>query len=293
MSVRTTNAGDVSASAESGFLAIDVGSSCVKLGWFPPPGECSSQFERTLFPVVAPKLPQPEATLAVSHCGKAELKNEICEWLEHMGARGSQCFVASVHPDAMARIEKFFSGPLQILSNADLPIEVRVDHPERVGIDRLLDAMAVNRLRQPKRSAIVVDLGTACTVDLISSGGAFEGGAIFPGTPLSAASLHSGTATLPQLVEECLDSPPAVVGKSTQQAISSGLYWGLVGAVRELVDRISLESSEVPQLFVTGGGATRLASHFMKDAESSRYIPNLVLAGIAIVANDRATEERP
>ena len=116
----------------------------------------------------------------------------------------------------------------------------------------------MNRLRTPGHPAIVVDLGTACTVDFVSADGAFEGGAILPGTTLSAAALHTGTATLPQLTTENIDASPTVVGKSTQAAIASGIYWGLVGAVRELIARISDESTETPQLFITGGEAERL-----------------------------------
>ncbi len=279
----------MNANAPKGFLAIDVGSSRVKLGWFPPPGECTSELQPSLFPIAAPKLPQPEATLAVSHRGGVDFKAEINEWLGEFDATESRRFVASVHPGATVVVQEIFAGDMRVLTNSDLPIEVRVDQPECVGIDRLLNAVAVNRLRQSQQPAIVVDLGTACTVDLISAEGAFEGGAILPGATLSAAALHSGTATLPQLTAESFDIPPAVVGKSTQAAISSGLYWGIIGAVHELVARISLESTEPPQLFLTGGEASRLVAHLTNHVQKPRHIPNLVLAGIAIVANDSAT----
>ncbi|NOZ38928.1 MAG: type III pantothenate kinase [Planctomycetes bacterium] len=280
------NASDRSVSTPSGFLAIDVGSSRVKLGWFPPPGECTTEIERTLFPIAAPQLPQPEKTLAVSHRGEADLHAEISEWIEQVGAIESRRFVASVHPGAMAAVQGIFAGDLRVLTHVDLPIEVRVDQPERVGIDRLLNAVAVNRLRPPQQPAIVVDLGTACTVDLIAPDGAFEGGAIFPGTTLAATALHSGTATLPQLTAESFASPPVVVGKSTQAAISAGLYWGIVGAVYELVARIRRECPEPPQLFLTGGEASRLVAHLTSDIQKPRHLPNLVLSGIATLAEE-------
>ena len=288
------NASSKSPNAKTGFLAIDVGSSRVKLGWFPPSGECTSESKsKTVspkvmsLPIAAPQLPQPEVTLAVSHA-EGEMKSEICAWLEEHGASESPRFVASVHPAATKLVQGVFADTQRILTADDLPMKVNVEHPERVGIDRLLSAVAVNRLRQPGRSAIVVDLGTACTVDLISPDGVFEGGAILPGTTLSASALHSGTATLPQLATENFDSPPAVVGKSTPAAISSGLYWGLVGAVRELVDRIAAECQESPQLFLTGGEASRLVTHLTSDAQPFRYLPNLVLSGIALVAEERS-----
>ncbi len=286
MNASTKNAQEESANAAGGILAIDVGSSRVKIGWFPPPGECTTEVEPTLFPIAAVKLPQPEATLAVAHCDEVDLRGKINEWLGQIGTAAPRRFVASVHPEASAKVEEIFSGQSRMLRCAELPIEVHVDQPERVGIDRLLNAVAVNRLRQPQRPAIVVDLGTACTVDLISSQGVFEGGAILPGTTLSSTALHSGTAALPLLTPKNFDKPPAVVGKSTQQAITAGLYWGLVGAVRELIERVTCECSKPPQLFITGGEAARLVSHLPYEEEPPRHIPNLVLAGIALVAEE-------
>ncbi len=275
----------------SGFLGIDVGSSRVKLGWFPPVGECTSDpspllTQPSLLPIAAPKLPQPEATLAVSHCDGGDMAAKISAWLEPFAATELPRFVASVHPGATATVGEIFAGDMRVLTADDLPLPVRVEHPERVGIDRLLSAVAVNQLRASGQPAIVVDLGTACTVDFISSDGAFEGGTILPGTTLSAAALHTGTATLPQLSTDNFDAPPAVVGKSTQAAIASGIYWGLVGAVRELVDRITRESTKVPQLFVTGGEAARLVAQLESESQPPRHLPNLVLSGIAIVAEE-------
>ena len=170
-----------------------------------------------------------EVTLAVSHA-EGEMKSEICAWLEEHGASESPRFVASVHPAATKLVQGVFADTLRILTADDLPMEANVEHPERVGIDRLLSAVAVNRLRQPGRPAIVVDLGTACTVDLISVDGVFEGGAILPGTTLSASALHSGTATLPQLAIENFDTPPAVVGKSHKPRFLRGFTGGLSGS---------------------------------------------------------------
>ena len=184
-------------------------------------------------------------------------------------------------------MKEIFAGEMRMLATSDMPIKINVDQPERVGIDRLLNAVATNRLRQPKRPTIVIDMGTACTVDLISSDGAFEGGAILPGSTLSAAALRSGTATLPELAAESFDSPPAVVGKSTQAAISAGLYWGMVGAVHELVDRIAHQCKEPPQVFLTGGEASRLVAPLTTNQQDPpRHIPHLVLSGIAVVAKE-------
>ncbi len=276
----------MNAPSASGLLAIDVGSSRVKLGWFPAAGDCPSDKPASRLPIAAPRLPQPEATLAVSHHDQAKLWAEIGGWLQEFCPGGPPGYVASVEPTAMAIVQEMFAHRLRLLVAEDLPIEVRVEQPERVGIDRLLNAVAANRLRQAGRPALVVDLGTANTIDLIAEDGAFEGGAILPGISLAASSLHTGTAALPELKIETLDTPPTPVGKSTQAAISSGLYWGTVGAVRELVDRISQECDQCPQIFFTGGGAPQVAAHFNDEEKPVRHTPHLVLAGIALVAGE-------
>ena len=85
----------------------------------------------------------------------------------------------------------------RVLTAADLPIAVGLEHPERVGLDRLAAAAAVNRLRSPDRGAIIVDTGSAVTVDLVSADGIFCGGAILPGIDMSARALHEFTDLLP------------------------------------------------------------------------------------------------
>ena len=84
-----------------------------------------------------------------------------------------------------------------MLAAGDLPLEVRLERPDMVGIDRLVDAVAVNRLRDAGRPAVIVDVGTAITVDLVSADGAFLGGAILPGIQMSARAMHEFTDLLP------------------------------------------------------------------------------------------------
>ncbi len=272
--------------ASDGLLAIDVGSSRVKLGWFPPDGACTSAPASTSLPIASTPLPQPTETLAVSHANQATMWAEIGSWLQEFCPSGPPGFLASVHPATSAVIQEIFANRLHALAAKDLPISIRVEHPDRVGIDRLLNAVAVNRIRAINQPAIVVDLGTACTVDLVASDGAFEGGAILPGVTLAATALHAGTASLPELGLGDFNDQPSAVGKSTQEAITSGLYWGMIGAVRELVTRIGRDCPQQPQLFLTGGGAASLAEHLASDVSPARHVPNLVLSGIAAVAEE-------
>jgi len=275
-------------SASMGYLAIDVGSSRVKLGLFPSAGECSVGKPASSLPIAAPRLPQPSETLTVPHDDHAMLWTKLGAWLETVCPPGAPGYIASVHPESLTLIQEMFAHRLQVLTTADLPITVRVDQPDRVGIDRLLNAVAVNRLRKADCPALVVDLGTACTVDLIAPDGAFAGGAILPGLALSAGALHTGTASLPQLTAEDFQAVPPAIGKSTQAAISAGIYWGMIGAARELLIRMAEDCSIEPQLFVTGGGAPLLALHLATDYPSLRHLPGLVLSGIALVAEGRS-----
>jgi type III pantothenate kinase len=163
-------------------------------------------------------------------------------------------------------------------------LEIRVEAPERVGIDRLMGALAVNRLRQRNRPAIVIDVGTAITVDLVSAEGAFEGGAVLPGITMSAQALHEETDALPSIRLESLVEPPPPVGKSTREAMEAGVLWGAVGALRELIRRMAAECSVPPHVYLTGGTSSAVASLLGSNHLDVLHVPELVLAGIALVA---------
>jgi type III pantothenate kinase len=256
----------VSIAETAPLLAVDIGNHQIKLGLFPADNRDD--------------LPQPAQiwkvpTDQVSLDPLADLlPREPLAWL-----------AASVHRPAERHVAAWVRqrrphDRYRLLQSEDLPLAIHVEQPERVGTDRLLAAMAVNRLRTPNRPAIVVDAGTAITVDVVSAAGAFEGGVILPGFRLTAKALAEGTDLLPQVDYDPAADPPPVVGKSTVAAIRSGLFWGQVGAVRELVRRMSEELGAVPQVFVAGGDAERLAA-FLPQAQ---VVPELVLAGIVLGA---------
>lgn len=276
-------------SASGGVLAIDIGSSRTKLGWFAPPGACEDK-PATELPIAAPKLPEPTLSFAVEcsvencHQGIAAIR----DWVEQELTAEAQVFFASVRPNIEAPLVEMFgklgwNAPRK-LTYQDLPLEIRVDAPEKVGIDRLLNAVAVNRLRDPATPAIVVDLGTAGTVDLVATDGAFEGGAIIPGVTLSARALHGATASLPELERTEESETIPAVGKNTKQAIASGLHWGAVGAVTELVTRIAQECEVAPQLFATGGGVAAIVPYLGTQAGPAKHVPHMILSTICTIA---------
>ncbi|HEV2968701.1 MAG TPA: type III pantothenate kinase [Pirellulales bacterium] len=254
-------------------IAIDIGNSRIKLGLF----------DQAVDPDRVP-LPSRVLDLPVDRWEGTQLAAWLPAALDWPEWR-----VASVNRPAAAKllvwIERECRTPAgtppaaRLLTVADLPLAVQLEHPERVGVDRLSAAVAVNRLRTRNRPAIVVDTGSAITVDLIGADGVFRGGAILPGIDMSARALHEFTDLLPLVSLSDLAEPPAALGISTVTAIRSGLFWGGIGAVRELTSRLAVGLPQPPELFFTGGAAAHLARPLGLEA---RYEPHLVLSGIAM-----------
>jgi type III pantothenate kinase len=248
-------------------MAVDVGNSRIKFGDFEHP--------------LADPLPHPQRAFAV------ELDWTLAD-LEGLLPRDPASYswrIASVNRPAAARLIEWLRERqvprILPLKHTDLPLEIHVPRPDQVGLDRLANVVAANRLRVAGQPAIVIDLGSAITVDLVSPAGAFSGGAILPGITISSKALHEFTDLLP-LVE--VTEPPDALGTSTLAAIRSGLYWGMVGAVRELVARMS-EGSLAPQIFLTGGAAPRFANILTLQGEGTpQFVPHLTLSGIALTA---------
>ena len=268
-------------------IAIDIGNSRVKLGRFDASADCEAAALGALLPIAGPALPQPAETIAIAppFTGESEARQRVAEWLTENGLPGSRVVLASVNRGVEAELADLVANfECSVLINSQLPIEIRVDAPERVGIDRLLAAIAISQLRKPNRAAIVVDLGTAITVDLVAADGAFEGGAILPGIVMAARALSEQTDALPRSRLSELEASPPAVGKSTAQAIDAGLFWGAVGAVREIIARQSDRLTTPPQVFLTGGAAPSVARLLGGPEHSVRYAPHLVLSGIALAA---------
>lgn len=275
-------------------LAVDVGNSRIKLGRFDPAADCVAEAQRGLFPIAAPDLPQPTETLELANSSQDGFDTDrLSNWCAEHIPPSTHWIVASVNRAASESLRKFANQlradvTFHLLTHHDLDLPVEVDQPERVGIDRLVAALAANCVRAPNQPAIVVDHGSAITIDLVSADGAFCGGAILPGIAMSARALADGTDALPLVDVKSIKRTPAPVGDCTQAAIESGLWWGNVGAVRELVNQIAAGQSLVPQVLVTGGGGKHLAKQLASDSDlrdvdlKVTHLPHLVLAGIAL-----------
>lgn len=253
-------------------LAVDVGNSRIKFGLFArngtgPEGQSLPECLHALAIPVAEDIPW----------------NDIRLWKPLADGGTLSGIVAGANP---AGVNKVVSGwpnddwsiPKVIDEPVGFPITVNLDAPDKVGIDRLLNGVAANLVRSENRPIVIVDSGTATTVDLISSDGAFAGGAILPGFELASRALNEYTALLPYIsIEDLAAETHAPVGKDTRQAISSGLFWGHVGAVRELITRMAGEDALV---LLTGGGAGLLAEHLPE----AQLEPHLALQGLVLVA---------
>jgi type III pantothenate kinase len=167
----------------------------------------------------------------------------------------------------------------RVLSHTDFPLAVNVERPDRVGVDRLAAAVGANALREPGRPAIVVDSGTAITVDLLDDRGVFQGGAILSGVRLASRMLHEQTDVLPEISLRPGDPPPPACGRNTQAALESGLFWGAVGAVKELVAQLSKPLPMAPHVFLSGGDGKLIATVM---GEPAVYVPHLALRGAAL-----------
>jgi type III pantothenate kinase len=188
--------------------------------------------------------------------------------------------VSSVHPARRELLIEWLrqcgQRVLELDDPASLPLHVKLARPDHVGMDRLLDAVAANSRRSAGVAAIVIDAGTAVTVDLVDETGAFAGGAIFPGFRLMAKALHDHTALLP-LVEPP-EQIPAVPGVATIPAIEIGIFWSVAGGVQALLQEYRIHCGLPVEVFLTGGDG-RLLQAVVPEA---RLWPEMTLEGIRL-----------
>jgi type III pantothenate kinase len=156
----------------------------------------------------------------------------------------------------------------------DLPLRVMTEHPSETGVDRVLNVAAA--FEQIESACVVVDAGSAVTVDCCNDKGDFVGGAILPGATMMLEALHANTALLPEVK---LAGPQGVFGTNTEQAMLHGVYHGIRGAVKELVENFATDLGRWPDVIATGGDAKLL---FEGWEVIHAVAPDLTLYGIAL-----------
>ncbi len=214
--------------------------------------------------------------------------DEYAVWLlalfQHAGLKPeaiAAAVIGTVVPAALYHLRRlcrdwFSVEPLIARARLDWGFDIKVDNPEDVGADRLLNSLAAHqRFGGP---LVIVDFGTATTFDVVDRDGSYLGGVIAPGINLSLEALHQAAARLPRIG---IGRPQAVIGRGTVAAMQSGVYWGYVGLVEGLVARIQAEYGGALKLVATGG----LAPLF---AEGTTVIgaiePDLTLDGLRLLA---------
>ncbi|NQU62478.1 MAG: type III pantothenate kinase [Rhodospirillales bacterium] len=211
--------------------------------------------------------------------------DEIGVWLQQLMAVAkitpndiTSAIIASVVPATLFTLKSlcrdFFGCDAMVIGDdgIDLGLKVLIDRPEEVGADRLVNAVSAhNRYGGP---LIIVDFGTATTFDIIDADGSYLGGVIAPGVNLSLEALHMAAAQLPLIG---IKRPEKVTGKSTVQAMQSGIYWGYVGLIEGLVKRLREEHGTDMDVIATGG----LAGLFTEVIGCIKHSdPDLILGGL-------------
>lgn len=181
-----------------------------------------------------------------------------------------------------ASVRKYFDlQPFILKAGVKTGLKILYRNPLEVGSDRIANAIAAIGL-YPDEDLLIVDLGTATTVDAVSAGGDYLGGVIIPGLRLSMEALDQGTARLSSV--EILQ-PQHCLGRTTATSIQSGLYYGHLGALRLIMENVAAEAFDGrrPKVIATGG----FASLFADDGLYDENVPDLVLRGLltALVMN--------
>ena len=187
------------------------------------------------------------------------------------------CIISSVVPQSIFNLRNLARRylnvePLVVGENAELGIAIRTLKPAEVGADRVVNALGAH-IAYPG-ALIVVDSGTATTIDVVASDGGFEGGAIAPGIHLSVEALHAAAAKLPRVA---LKRPERAIGNDTVSAMQSGVFWGYIALIEGMIARIKAEWHEELTVVATGGVAA-----LFRDATDAidHFDPDLTIRGL-------------
>lgn len=182
--------------------------------------------------------------------------------------------IASVVPDLDFTLKTlcrstFNAEPMLVGQGLELGLKVLLPRPQEVGADRLVNAVGALALYAPP--LVIIDFGTATTFDVVDAEG-YRGGVIAPGINLSLDALHRAAAKLPRVN---VDRPAHVIGTGTIEAMQSGVYWGYIGLIEGLIEKIKAEyktvSDKAMTVLATGGlsplfqGGTKIIQHVDMD----------------------------
>ncbi len=231
-----------------------------------------------------------ELILRFRHASKESTSDELGLFLKQV-LRENNCSpekithisIGSVVPQLdyslrSACIKYFSITPFFLQAGAKTGLNIKYRNPVEVGADRIADAIAASH-RFPGQPLIIIDFGTATTFCVLDAKKNYLGGAILPGLRLSMNALSDNTAKLPAVDIVRVEQ---VIGRSTVESIQSGIYFGALGAVREVIDQVKKQlATEQKVLVVATGGFAVL---FEKENIYDYLLPDLVLEGLRLAA---------
>lgn len=254
-------------------LTVDIGNTNSCFALFNPAGEALAQWRLST--------------------NRMRTADEFTLWVESFLRRNqieskqiSQSVVATVVPSCryaiISALEALFDqSPLLITSElmAKRGLQVKTDRPSEVGADRLINAFAAHKMGMSP--AIIIDFGTATTFDIANEKGDYVGGVIAPGINLSLEALHQAAAKLPSVE---IKRPLSVIGKTTETAMQSGLYYGYLGLIERITAEIKQELPDLQLNVIATGG---LAPLFAKNSQAIDCIEaDLTIRGLFHVAQE-------
>lgn len=190
-----------------------------------------------------------------------------------------QIAICTVVPEALhslknASMKYFHKAPFILQAGVKTGLKIKYKNPLEVGADRIANSIAATHL-YPNRNLVIVDFGTATTFCAINKEHEYMGGVIVAGLKISMEALESRTSKLPSVE---IIKPENCLGRATVDSIQSGLYFGTLGMVKEVVQRLTSEAFDGEKPFVIGTGG--LASLFNKAGIFDEENPDLVLKGL-------------
>ena len=258
-------------------VAVDIGNSFIKAAVLPN-GLTPLDFHDV-----------PVTTFKIEDIGNAQ-------WLDLLGSGSveTQWFLASVNQSSLACVVQWLDSQTipkkrTILTHQQIPLDCSAVAVEQVGVDRLLSALGAMDVLVNPCPVVVVDIGTAVTIDAVTAEGEFLGGVIMPSIYLSSIALANYTDRLPEVEVNISDLPglPQAIGTCTQDAVRGGLVWGFIGAIEAVVTRQQKILGPGTHLIVDGADS-EVVSNLPFDASS---VDHLCLRGIIHVAQNILDQE--
>ncbi len=183
--------------------------------------------------------------------------------------------------------QKYFGlNPFILQAGVKTGLKIKYRNPLEVGADRIANSIAATHL-YPHKNIVIVDLGTATTFCAVTSEKEYLGGTIIAGLKLSMEALEAKTAKLPSVE---IVAKSEALGQSTIDSLQSGLYFGHLGAMREIIHKLSVECFAGSKPFVIGTGG--FSSLFEKEKIFDLTVPDLVLKGNLIALELKGTEHK-